>query len=75
MAAVAVSPRTLEHPDLTRWVLAVTDDARVQRRTCRALVRAGFAVEVALDAVEALRCLDGDQARAAGRRRRPTRCG
>ena len=58
MAAVALSPRPLEHTDFTRWVLAVTDDALVQRRTRRALMRAGFAVEVALDAPEALRCLD-----------------
>jgi ActR/RegA family two-component response regulator len=58
MAAVAVSPRTLEHPDVTRWVVVVTGDPLVQRRTCRAMVRAGFAVEVAVDTAEALRLLE-----------------
>ena len=58
MAAIAVSPRTPEHPDITRWVLVVTGDAQVQRRTCRALVRAGLAVEVTIDAAEATRCLE-----------------
>ena len=58
MAAVAVSPRTFEPPDFTRWVLVVSDDADVQRRTRRALVRAGFAVEIAPDVPEALSCLE-----------------
>ncbi len=57
MAAVAVSPRTFEHPDVMRWVLVVRGDADVQRRTSRALVRAGFAVEVVLNAAEAVACL------------------
>ena len=58
MAAVAVSPRTFEHPEFTRWVLVVGNDVDVQRRTCRALVRTGFAVEVAPDVPEALHCLE-----------------
>src|SRR5438552_1801884 len=57
MAAVATSPRTVEHPEVTRWVLVVSGDADVQRRTCRILVRAGFAVDAAFDVPEALRCL------------------
>jgi len=55
--AVAVSPRVMEQPEFTPWVLVVTADADVQRRTCRVLVRAGFAVEAALDAADALACL------------------
>src|SRR3954463_16187136 len=58
MAAVAVSPRTFEPPGFTRWVLVVSGDADVQRRTCRAMVSAGFAVEVAPDVPEALSCLE-----------------
>ena len=58
MSAVAVSPHTFEQPDVTRWAVVVTGDAQVQRRTCRAMAHAGFAVEVAQDAAEALRCLE-----------------
>lgn len=57
MAAVVVSPHPQEQADITRWVLVVGGDAQAQRRTCRALSLAGFAIVVALDAAEALRCL------------------
>ena len=57
MAAAVVSEPSLENRDLARWVLVVTDDVDVRRRTCRILVREGFAVEVARDAADALGCL------------------
>jgi len=54
MAAVAVPQPGLEHRDVTRWALVVTDRVDVRRRTCRTLWYAGFAVEVVLDAARAL---------------------
>jgi CheY-like chemotaxis protein len=57
MAAAVVSQPSLEHSDVTRWALVVTDNMDVRRRTCRTLWYAGFAVEVVLDAAQALGCL------------------
>ena len=57
MPAMVVSAVPFELVDVTRWVLVVGGDAHVQRRTCRALALAGFALEVTGDATEALSCL------------------
>jgi CheY-like chemotaxis protein len=57
MAAAVVSQPSLERGDVTRWALVVTDNVDVQRRTCRTLWHAGFAVEIVLDAAQALDCL------------------
>jgi CheY-like chemotaxis protein len=58
MAVAVVSQPSLERGEVTRWALVVTDNADVRRRTCRTLWYAGFAVEVVLDATQALGCLD-----------------
>jgi ActR/RegA family two-component response regulator len=58
VAAVVVSPYPDAKADVTRWVLVVASDGQAQRRACRALALAGFAIEVTLDAAEAIRCLD-----------------
>jgi ActR/RegA family two-component response regulator len=42
---------------VTPWVLLVVDDEAEQTRSCREWEEAGFAVEVAASAREALACL------------------